>query len=656
MRPFAGEGVYALAEAVQSGVIRAVPESAVPRWLDALVRRGLSSDPADRFDGMAEVAAALAKRRRSIAGRVTPAVLLLATGGVTTWALAAGDDPLPPCPFDASEWEGVWDATTRERVEGAMARVQIPSAEHAWLRISAELDVQTAEVSRMRVEACEATRVRGVQSDDLLDRRMVCLDRVRDQIAASIDVLQEADREVVLHVDELLAEIPPLQRCADAEYLAARIAPPPDPDAAAEAEAIRQLVGEAASQRAVTRLDAALRTAEEARRRAVDLDYAPVSAEATYALGDVHESRAAYEEAERLYREAYWIASDVGHDEAVLRIASDLGFVIADAMGKPEEGLVWLRHAESAARRAGLDEWLDRLRAHRAAFEVMGGDAEAAIPILEEVAASMAADDPRRAAVYGNLGAAFAQLGRWDRAFEAQQKALAIAERTYGVDHPEYAKVLANLATAEATAEGFAEAERMLRRSVAIYEHTYREPHPFMAQALCSLGTLASDQGRYAEAIDAFERCNEVVVETLGENHPGRASALVNIGNALAETGRFAEAVDRYREAIVVDEQTLPPEHPDRAFALLGVGTSLMRLDRAAEAIEPLERAVAVRDADAIEPSIRATAELALARALWRSGRDRPRARALAEAARRHTADAGKPVPAVPIDEWLAQD
>jgi tetratricopeptide (TPR) repeat protein len=173
---------------------------------------------------------------------------------------------------------------------------------------------------------------------------------------------------------------------------------------------------------------------------------------------------------------------------------------------------------------------------------------------------------------------------------------------------------------------------------------------------LCSLGTLASEQGRYAEAIDAFERCSAIVVTTLGEKHPLRAGSLANIGKALADSGRLEEAVGRFEEAIAIDEETLPPDHVDRSYALLGLGTARLRLGRAAEAIEPLERTLALRASDAIGPSMRATAEVALARALWRSGRDRSRARTLAEAARRHRLDAGEPAPTVPLDDWLEQD
>jgi eukaryotic-like serine/threonine-protein kinase len=657
VRPFAGDDMTELAAAVQSGAIRSASRSSVPAWLDALVRRGLSRDPADRFDDTLELAAELTKRRTSVALRALPVTVLLVIGSVSAWGVAVGDDPPAACSFDTTEWAGIWDAATRGRVETAMARAQVPAAEHAWQHVSAELDERTAELTRMRVDACDATRVQGVQSNDLLDRKMICLDRVHDQIAASVAVLQDAaDDDVVLNVDELLGEIAPLRPCADAEYLEARLPPPADPQAAAEAEAIRQLVAEAASRRAVTQLDAALEAAEEARRRAELLAYAPVSAEATHALGNVLEARAAYDEAARLYREAYWTASDAGHDEAVFHIAGDLGFVVGDALGRPDEGLAWLRHAESAALRAGLHDSLDHFRAHRAGLQVMSGDANAAIPVLEEVVVSMASDDPKLGAAYTNLGAAFAQLGQWDRAGDAHRKAIASVDATYGADHPEYAKVLANLATAEASQGRLPEAERMLRQALEIYERTYDQPHPLVAQSLCSLGAIASDQEHYAEAIDAFERCIAIVVDTLGENHPARAGALANIGKALAAIERFDEALERYEEAIAIDDMTLAAGHPDRAYALLGSGSVLLRLGRATDAIEPLERAFALRDSNAIASSSRSNTELALARALWRSGHDRSRALELAEAARRHGLEAGEPAPNVAVEQWLAQD
>ena len=46
----------------------------------------------------------------------------------------------------------------------------------------------TAAWTSMRIESCRATRVRGTQSEHLLDLRSACLDRRRMQLTALLDV------------------------------------------------------------------------------------------------------------------------------------------------------------------------------------------------------------------------------------------------------------------------------------------------------------------------------------------------------------------------------------------------------------------------------------------------------------------------------------
>jgi eukaryotic-like serine/threonine-protein kinase len=52
------------------------------------------------------------------------------------------------------------------------------------------LDAYATEWVNMRYEACRATRAVGDQSEDLLDRRMVCLESARRQLDALVGVLR----------------------------------------------------------------------------------------------------------------------------------------------------------------------------------------------------------------------------------------------------------------------------------------------------------------------------------------------------------------------------------------------------------------------------------------------------------------------------------
>ena len=70
------------------------------------------------------------------------------------------------------------------------------------------------------------------------------------------------------------------------------------------------------------------------------------------------------------------------------------------------------------------------------------------------------------------------------------------------------------------------------------------------------------------------------------------------------------------------------------SYALTGSGLAHLQRGEASEAIAPLERALALRTAAKVSANLRAETAYALARALWLSERDRPRAEQLAEDAR----------------------
>jgi hypothetical protein len=119
-RPFAGETLVALADAVTSGTLLPPPEGTdVPAWVRAIVLRGLSPDPEKRFGSVEEMVAALsvdpgARTRRGLA----LAGVVVALLGVAAYGRLAKDGPPPgPPPLCA----GVAPSTSRITGPGALA-------------------------------------------------------------------------------------------------------------------------------------------------------------------------------------------------------------------------------------------------------------------------------------------------------------------------------------------------------------------------------------------------------------------------------------------------------------------------------------------------------------------------------------------------------
>ena len=92
----------------------------------------------------------------------------------------------------------VWDEGRQRAIHRAFAATGKPYAEDAWKTVSAAFEAYTRRWVAMRTEACEATRRRGEQSEEMLDLRMACLDQRLREVAALSTALTEADAQVVV--------------------------------------------------------------------------------------------------------------------------------------------------------------------------------------------------------------------------------------------------------------------------------------------------------------------------------------------------------------------------------------------------------------------------------------------------------------------------
>ncbi|MFY0533205.1 serine/threonine-protein kinase [Nannocystis pusilla] len=120
-RPFAGETHAALAMAVRGGQIQDPPPTArAPRRFAAVLRRGLATDPAQRYPDMHALLAALApapRRGRVIAGLALVGLLGGAALAFSAWRAGAAE----ACSGGGIEIAAVWSDADRGAVQQALA-------------------------------------------------------------------------------------------------------------------------------------------------------------------------------------------------------------------------------------------------------------------------------------------------------------------------------------------------------------------------------------------------------------------------------------------------------------------------------------------------------------------------------------------------------
>ena len=175
--------------------------------------------------------------------------------------------------------------------------------------------------------------------------------------------------------------------------------------------------------------------------------------------------------------------------------------------------------------------------------------------------------------------------GKYERAEEAERRALTMEKVWLGPGHPSVASSLDHLGVLYMEDQGrYAEAEPLLKSSLAIREQVRGPHHPDVAVSLSHLAELYQYQGRYSEGEALFQRALTIQEDTLGPEHPATATTLDNLGWLCTTEGRYAEAESLEQRAIAIYRKALGPSHCELAAALRSYATLLDKVNRPGEA------------------------------------------------------------------------
>jgi serine/threonine protein kinase/tetratricopeptide (TPR) repeat protein len=693
-RPFAGDTLDALVANVQAGRLRE-PRVRLPRRVRAALARGLSVDPAARFASLDGLLAQLAPPRRR--GRVT--VALAAALAASVWLIARVPAASPaPCEGGAAAFAAAWSPARRIKLDAAFAATRMPYADAARRRVTAAFDRYATQWVDAYQDACRATRVHGEQTEAMLDLRMICLERRRQEAAALVATLGAADAEQVARAVTAAAGLVDVAGCADRAALQQVVAPPADVAARARLAGLAPRLAEVRARYEVGAFAQALPLARQVSADAKALGYLPFTAEAELMESAVDLAVGDPAAAEAALTDALWAAEAGRHDEVAARAWSRLVRVVGYSKGEHERALTYVPRATAAIARLGGS----------AAIEI---DLELGLGALEygrrRLADAAAHEDKARAlaertfgpghlavgkAVMG-LGTTVMEQGDSARGIALLERARQIFEDALGPSHPWVGLALHNLGGAHLASRQLDAAERELRRALAIREATIGPRHRDVVATLCALGATLRREGRLADSLvynrrayalaeqvfgpddleqieprfylatdlgqlgqldasDAlFARVEALATRRLGADHVFTAAAIGARGELLMKRGRWREAAARYERAIPI-LAAAQGTGDDLASARAGLGAAYLELGQPARALAVLEQ-IAL---DAPPPDVRGQAELALARAVWDSGGDRARARGFAQRARADLAasPASRPEDVAQTERWLA--
>jgi len=598
-RPFDGKTFGELRENILAGNLRPPPDSDVPSSIRDLVLRGLAMDPEQRWPSMDPIIDELARdpaaRKKRIAIAVV-AVVLVGGIGVTTW-LAVRRYPGATCRVGAKELAGVWDGAKAKSIADAFAATGKSFAADAAAGVTRGLDDYTKKWLAMQLEACEATRVKGTQSAELLDLRMACLSRRLDSVRATVDLLAHADGDVASRAIDLVSQLPPIDPCADSEALRAAVKPPLDPKLAARVAAAQRSLATVRALWIAARYNEAQTQLAPLRTEANNLGWRPLEGEVLLQTARLADSTANYADALKLYRDTA-VAAEAGRDDETAALARNgIVWETGERLGRYDEAQELARDAEAKVERLGHSDLVraDLDSKMSAIFEEQGKLAEAlerskrVLAVREKV---LGPDDEGIAAALGDLGDVENQQAHWDDAIAYYHRALDIAVKAVGPDHPFVSTLRINLAAALRYKGDHAGALAQLARAREITEHSVGTDHPDIAVIAVDIGGVELDDHHPAEALAQFERARDIWTKTLGADHPNVGTAEFRIGEVALAQGHPAAAVVSFQRALDIWQTKLGPEHPSLATALEGLARARLAQHRKADAIALYRRAL----------------------------------------------------------------
>jgi len=585
-------------------------EVSVPAWVRRAVMRGLSPDPEARFPSMQELLEELSQEPRRIRRRWA----MVAAGASLALVSAVGvvmQRKSQVCAGADRIVASVWNSQVRGRLEESFKGTGKPFATDAATSVSKALDRYARDWARQHTEACEATRVQGVQTEELLSLRVVCLERRRKDLRALTEQLTQADAKLVERAVDIAHALPSLQECQDIESLANQVALPADPARRAEIEQLGERMAEVKALNEAARYKVALERAKELEPRVVATGYRPLVAELRLLSGLAQQRLGDREGGLGQLEEALIDAEEGRADRLKVLVLNRLTFLYAD-LGRGEAGL-WGRMANASLTRAGGDKLL--------ASEILV-----------------------------NLGNVALRKSRYAEAKELFEKARAIQAQILEPGDPRQGRTTYSLGSALLGLEKKEQAVALLREALQQTEASKGKEHPETALRHYTLAQALREVGQYEEALSHAEKTLTIRKAALGESHADVMDSMDAVGMALISLKRYDEARRTFEAAVALKEATLGAEDPLLSYSYDGVGQALLAAGRPAEAVAPLERALSYPD---VELEALAESGFSLARALWDAKLDKPRALEVAAQARQRYVEAHQQTKVAEVEAWL---
>lgn len=558
--PFAGRTAAEFQQQIREGSVRDEPAgSTVPGWLRRALLRGLASRPENRYPSLDVLLSDLKKAPRTRRLWLSSAAALLILSLLIAGVRWIEDRDSALCASAEQHWNGVWDETRKNTIADAFESTGQTYAGTSWSMVARELDRYSTDWSHVHVEACTATRLRGEQSEELLDRRMLCLDRRLQEARALTDIFVTADVQTVSEAVTAVQNLPRVAACNDLEMLTATVPPPDDPRQRQQLIDVRQQLAQGRALLELGKYQAGIELVASLRDRAEQVAYPPLSAELLLLLGRLQKDDGQRNAAVDTFEQALWAALAADAREEAVAAAGELAWIVAHNQKKLESAKHWLNLGRSLLIGMGSPPALEA--------ELLGQEAMVQVSAMQP-----------------------------EQAILTFEHALELNERVYGPRHISRAKLLGYLSTAHHINRHFPEAIAALEETRRQLEETLGLYHPRVAVVVSNLGSVLVTAGRPDLAIEPLQRALEILRQSVGPQHPVLINTLNTLIIAHHAIGQHLQAWARAQEAWAICQPMAEAEWPpDCIYNLYNLATS-RRAVREGDATEDLLRVVTLME------------------------------------------------------------
>jgi eukaryotic-like serine/threonine-protein kinase len=635
--------------------------TAPPRRLRPVIMRGLQPDPGQRHPSMHTLLVAL--RRRSEKRWRWLAVI----AGVSIALLAffaqrsAGELYAMPAQCDAAEpFAGVWTPARKAELRAWFARL---ASVHGWRHVEDALDRYVAQWQTMRAEACAATYISGLQSQEVFESRMLCLAQRRDEVRALLEQLAAPGARLLDDPTAIAQILTDIDTCANSAWLDRVVRAPADSVTKRQIDRANRAIAASKALLTAGKLPEGLARARTAVQLSAPLAYPPTHAAALLQLGIAHNRVGAYRVAVETLKQTLTIA-ERGHLPRIKAYAVIiLAEITAEALHDLNAGDWWLGYAEAMLDAVEPNRRLAQLvQRSRGILAKLRGDYVAAEAHFERaLALARELDGPESLAVADLLyyvGETLAPGIDGTRSLAYLQQARALTAHQLGPDHPRAALADINLAAAYLRAGEPGQARLALGRGATVLTRTLGPEHSQRWLVHSTRGVIAMHEGAYERAETEFGRALDLV-RSGPQPSPLRVAAMMwSKAAALVHQKRFSEARPLLAQAHETWLEFSGAADPELPVLLLDLAEAEVEVGLRDHGLRHLERALELHEQQPHrDDRVVGLARFVRARWLWYQPGRRQEARSVAREARGFFAERGRRGAFIrrQIDRWLEE-